>query len=85
VNTTGQPSLEIGAGASHDTKFGTLQAVYHYQAPNDTIYRTGAELPPRQLPPQPLMSPEQLYRRLIAQPGVQPESTRLDGRPVYET
>jgi hypothetical protein len=31
------------------------------------------------------MTPEQLYRRLIAQPGVQPESTRLDGRPVYET
>ena len=44
LKTTGQPSLEIGAAASHDPTLGRLQAVYLYQASNNTIYRTGAEL-----------------------------------------
>ena len=84
LQTTGQPSLEIGAAASHDPTLGTLQAVYLYQASNDTIYRTGADLPPPPQPQsQPSMSPEQSYRRLIAQPAVHSESSRLDGQPVY--
>ena len=85
LKTTGQPSLEIGAAASHDPTLGRLQAVYLYQASNNTIYQTGANLPP---PPQPQSqtptSPEQAYRRLIAQPGVHLDGTRsVNGHPVY--
>jgi hypothetical protein len=85
VKTTGQPSLEIGAAASHDPTLGRLQAVYLYQASNNTIYQTGALLPPPPQPqPQTPMSPAQAYRRLIAQPGVHLDRTRsLNGHPVY--
>lgn len=83
VKTTGQPALEIGASVSDDPAFGTLQAVYLYQGSNNTIHRTGAYSVPPQPQPQPSMSPEQAYRRLIAQPGVHPKSSRLNGRPVY--
>jgi hypothetical protein len=85
LKTTGQPSLEIGAAATDDPDLGRLQAVYLYQAADDTIYRTGAELPPPQPQSQTrTLSPEQAYRRLIAQPGVQLDRTRsLKGHPVY--
>jgi len=84
LQTTGQPSLEIGAGASRDPSLGTLQAVYLYQASNNTIYRTGATLapppPPRSQTP---ISPEQIYRRLIASPGARLSGTStVNGRPV---
>ena len=85
LKTTGQPSLEIGAAASHDPTLGTLEAFYLYQASNNTIYQTGADFPP---PPQPrsqtATTPEQAYRRLIAQPGIRLSGTSsINGHPVY--
>jgi hypothetical protein len=84
LKTTGQPSLEIGAAASHDPTLGRLHAAYLYQASTNPLYQTGAELVPPP-PPQPQASnPEQAYRRLIAQPGVRLSGTStVNGHPVY--
>ncbi len=83
MKTTGQPSVEIGASTTRDPDLGKLQAFYVYQPSTGTIYRAGAlPAPPQWQPPS--MSPEQAYRRLIADPGVHLVGTRsLYGHNVH--
>jgi hypothetical protein len=63
----GKPWLEFGEGAVRDPLMGREDAVFLYDARTNTIYRTGTyPLPSQRL----ATSPEAIFRRLLAQPGV---------------
>jgi hypothetical protein len=79
VTIPGGRRLEIGSGPAHGKVLGREQANYLYDASTHTIYRTGYFLVP-----SPDLTPKQIFRRVLAEPGVRLAGTSTYlGRSVY--
>jgi hypothetical protein len=72
VTIAGGPRVEIGAGPAHGKVLGPEQANYLYDASTNTIFRTGYFLVPSATPP----TPEQSFKRLLADPDARLAGTR---------
>jgi hypothetical protein len=79
VKISGGPRLEIGSGPAQGKMLGPEQANYLYDASTHTIYRTGYLLIPSSQ-----LTPEQIFKHVLAEPGVRLAGTRTYlGRSVY--
>jgi hypothetical protein len=80
VTIAGGPRLEIGAAPGYGQVLGPERVGYLYDRASRTIYRTGVTLVPNEKP----LTPEQMFNRALAEPGVRRAGTRTyRGRGVY--
>ena len=80
VTIAGGPRLDIGTKPGFGKVLGPEQVNYLYDRSTNTIYRTGVMLVPSPKPP----TPQQMFKRVLASPGVRLAGTRTyRGRSVY--